>query len=77
MMRTEDAVTSLPAGLVMTSLAGYALIYGLLLFGYLFFAKRIISQGPDLSSPLEPEKQFPSGAGAGPALEDRQPLGGD
>ncbi|MGZ8186839.1 MAG: cytochrome ubiquinol oxidase subunit I [Methylobacter sp.] len=78
MMRTEDAATSLPAGLVMTSLAGYALIYGLLLFGYLFFAKRIISQGPDLTSPLpEPEKHSPSPAGAGPALEDRQPLGGD
>jgi cytochrome d ubiquinol oxidase subunit I len=77
LMRTEEAATPLPAAVVAASLGGYALVYGLLLLGYLFFARRIIRQGPDLTSPLpEPGRKSPSPAEAGPALEDRQPLGG-
>ena len=51
-MRTKDAATALPSSLVLSSLAGYTLIYLLLLAAYLYFAKKIIIQGPDLSSPL-------------------------
>jgi cytochrome d ubiquinol oxidase subunit I len=45
-MRVEEAFTDLPAQAVATSLAGYILVYTVLFFLFIWFAWRIIKQGP-------------------------------
>lgn len=52
LLRTEDAVSNLPAAAVATSLALFAAIYALLLVTFLLSARRIITQGPDIDQPL-------------------------
>ncbi|MHB8808623.1 MAG: cytochrome ubiquinol oxidase subunit I [Desulfobulbaceae bacterium] len=50
-LRTEQGVSALPAGTVAASLFGFVAIYSLLFFLFLFFAKRLLDQGPDLHAP--------------------------
>lgn len=49
-LRTEEGVSPLPAGTVAASLLGFMVIYSVLFFLFLFFAKRILDKGPDLES---------------------------
>ena len=53
LVRTNEAATTLPAGTVAASLAGYLLIAGLLVAAFLALAGRVLAQGPDPST-LEP-----------------------
>ncbi|MFZ2169475.1 MAG: cytochrome ubiquinol oxidase subunit I, partial [Methylococcaceae bacterium] len=53
LLRTEHAVSNLPAAAVATSLALFIAIYTLLLVLFLLFARRIIMDGPDMR-PLLP-----------------------
>ncbi len=48
-IRTVDAVSNLPAPDVLTSLSIFMILYTVLFFSALYFASRIISQGPDLT----------------------------
>ncbi len=52
-LRTEQGVSRLPAETVAASLLGFVGIYSLLFILFLFFAKRLLNKGPDLS--LSPE----------------------
>jgi cytochrome bd ubiquinol oxidase subunit I len=52
LLRTEAAVSTLPANAVATSLVLFAAIYALLLASFLLFARRIILAGPNLDQPL-------------------------
>ncbi|EKV02305.1 cytochrome bd-type quinol oxidase, subunit 1 [Leptolyngbya sp. PCC 7375] len=51
-IRTADGVSNLPAGEVLASLSTYAVVYTLLFSAALFFGRRIICQGPNLTLPL-------------------------
>ena len=59
-LRTTDAASVLPAGEVLTSLIGFAVLYSALLGIALYFGFRIIARGPDLS--LEPPAGTPAPA---------------
>jgi cytochrome d ubiquinol oxidase subunit I len=48
MLRTGDSASPVPAGTVAASLAAFVLIYALLMFLFVLFARRIILKGPDL-----------------------------
>ena len=48
MLRTEDSVSSLPAGAVWASLGVFAAIYALFFILFLVFSRRIIRKGPDI-----------------------------
>lgn len=50
-LRTDEGASVLPAGTVAASLLGFAVMYTLLFFLFLFFAKRILDKGPNLDSP--------------------------
>ena len=71
-MRTAQASSALPMGAVLSSLAMYASIYTALIAVFLFFAWRIIKNGPDLAevppyyqtAPAQGSQQGP-GSGAG------------
>lgn len=52
LLRTADAVSSLPAPMVATSLLSFVVVYALLFVLFLLFAARIVNRGPDLT--LEP-----------------------
>jgi cytochrome d ubiquinol oxidase subunit I len=52
LMRTEQGATPLAAATVWTSLLGYVVILTLLFGGFIFFFRRIVQQGPDLTSPV-------------------------
>lgn len=52
LLRTEHAVSNLPASAVATSLTLFVLIYSVLLVLFLVFARRIILTGPSLTPPL-------------------------
>lgn len=54
-IRTADAASNLPAGDVLASLTGFAVVYTLLFFTALYFGSRLIRKGPrfDLSIPGE------------------------
>ncbi|MHB1084441.1 MAG: cytochrome ubiquinol oxidase subunit I [Thiobacillus sp.] len=47
-MRTEAGASTLPAATVAASLAGFAVLYGVLLVAFLVFARRLLRTGPDL-----------------------------
>ncbi|RMF22132.1 MAG: cytochrome ubiquinol oxidase subunit I [Cyanobacteria bacterium J083] len=51
----EAAATNLPAGNVLTSLLAFIVVYSLLFFFALYFASRIIQQGPNLELPVPKE----------------------
>jgi cytochrome d ubiquinol oxidase subunit I len=55
-IRTADAVSNLPPSNVLTSLLIFVSIYTLLFFSALFFASRIIKQGPDFDLPVPGEE---------------------
>jgi cytochrome d ubiquinol oxidase subunit I len=50
LMCTKDGASPLPVGAVSTSLIVYLVIYTILFLAFLFFAWRIIKQGPDLAA---------------------------
>jgi cytochrome d ubiquinol oxidase subunit I len=52
LLRTENAVSNLPAPAVATSLVLFVAIYTLLLVLFLLFARRIIMKGPDINLQL-------------------------
>lgn len=52
MLRTEQAVSNIPAPAVAISLAIFTAIYTLLLVAFLLFARRIVLAGPDINQPL-------------------------
>ena len=47
MLRTQEAVSAIPAATVAASLAAFALVYAFLATVFFFFARRIISRGPE------------------------------
>lgn len=51
-IRTVDAASNLPAGNVLTSLTGFAVVYTLLFASVLYFGSRIIRNGPNLDLPV-------------------------
>lgn len=51
LIRTSEGASTLQSGAVGTTLVGYMVAYTVLLLLFLFFAKRIIKKGPDLSTP--------------------------
>jgi cytochrome d ubiquinol oxidase subunit I len=52
MMRTGDGVSNLTGTVTLTTLLIYCFIYLAMLIFYIIFAKRIITKGPDMISPL-------------------------
>ena len=46
MLRTRDAASAIDAGAVMTSLALFVIVYGILFVGYLSFVLRLVRRGP-------------------------------
>jgi cytochrome bd ubiquinol oxidase subunit I len=48
LMRTEEGASALPAAAVATGLATYLAVYGVLLVGFVLFARQILQRGPDL-----------------------------
>ncbi len=48
LLRTRDAASALPPGTVLASITVFSLIYALLLVFFLWFARRILREGPDL-----------------------------
>ena len=69
LMRSRDAVSALADSTVWASLGGFAVIYALLFVAYLIFARRILTHGPDLTSPV------PGGEQGSPARGGGQPSG--
>jgi cytochrome d ubiquinol oxidase subunit I len=59
-VRTVDAASNLPAGEVLASLTGFAVLYSLLFIAALYFGSRIIRQGPNLELPIPKEAIEPS-----------------
>ena len=55
MMRTNEGVSPVSTATVATSLSLFILIYLILLGLFIYFTRRILMKGPDLTSPL-PEK---------------------
>jgi cytochrome d ubiquinol oxidase subunit I len=51
-MRTSEAASNLPATVVLSSLATYCLLYGILLIAFLVFASRLLRRGPDVTLPV-------------------------
>jgi len=49
LLRTAEQASTLPAGIVLTTLCAYTSIYLLLLGAFIVFARRILYAGPDLS----------------------------
>ncbi len=59
LLRTQDAASPLPAAAVATSLLAYGIVYTVLFFVFLAFARRILQKGPDLTSPPTLREQVP------------------
>ncbi|MGB5896713.1 MAG: cytochrome ubiquinol oxidase subunit I [Geitlerinemataceae cyanobacterium] len=59
-VRTADAASHLPAGEVLASLSGFAVLYSLLFVAALYFGSRIIRQGPNLELPIPKEAVEPT-----------------
>jgi cytochrome d ubiquinol oxidase subunit I len=55
LVRTSEAATPLPAGVVAASLAGYLVIAGLLTTAFVVLAARVLKQGPDASMMAPPQ----------------------
>jgi cytochrome bd ubiquinol oxidase subunit I len=51
-LRTADMASQIPAGAVLTSLLAFATLYSLLFIGALYFGRRIIRKGPNLTLPV-------------------------
>jgi cytochrome d ubiquinol oxidase subunit I len=53
-LKTADMASHLPAGEILASLSGFAILYSILLVTALYFGARIIAKGPDLTIPVPP-----------------------
>lgn len=62
LLRTSEAASPLPAGVLATSLSGYVLLYLGLLVAFLIFARRILYRGPDFSLQPRPWGSTQGGA---------------
>jgi cytochrome d ubiquinol oxidase subunit I len=58
MLRTVDAVSPVPARVLLSSFAAFVLIYGIFMSAFLVFALRMIRRGPVLA----PDQAEPSGS---------------
>ncbi len=57
LVRTSEAATPLPAGVVAASLAGYLVIAGVLTAAFVALAGRVLAQGPDPSTLTPPQSR--------------------
>ncbi len=74
-IRTEDAVSNLPPGDVLTTLTLFATVYAVLLFAAFYFGSRIIRKGPDFNLPLPGrEEQPPLNTEPGEFMPDERPV---
>ncbi|WP_039897131.1 cytochrome ubiquinol oxidase subunit I [Lyngbya sp. PCC 8106] len=74
-IRTEDAVSNLPPGDVLTTLTLFATVYAILLFAAFYFGSRIIRKGPDFNLPLPGmEEQPPLKTEPGEFMPDERPV---
>jgi cytochrome d ubiquinol oxidase subunit I len=74
-IRTEDAVSNLPPGDVLTTLTLFASVYAVLLFAAFYFGSRIIRKGPDFNLPLPGmEEQPPLNTEPGEFIPDERPV---
>ncbi|HET7674155.1 MAG TPA: cytochrome ubiquinol oxidase subunit I [Gammaproteobacteria bacterium] len=55
-MRTEHGASMLPTSTVATTLIIYGVIYAGLLVAFLYFARRILKTGPDVTMPIPPHR---------------------
>ncbi len=53
LLRTSDSASTVPAGTVAFSLAGFTLLYATFLTLFLAFARNLIRKGPDLETPVQ------------------------
>jgi cytochrome d ubiquinol oxidase subunit I len=51
-MRTNDGVSNLTGPVTLTTLLAYSFVYLAMLIIYIIYAKRVITKGPDMNSPL-------------------------
>ena len=51
LMRTSEGASALPAGAVATSTALFVAVYALLMITFLYFARRLLRNGPDVDMP--------------------------
>jgi cytochrome d ubiquinol oxidase subunit I len=58
LMLTKDGVSPVSAGAAAGSLALFAVIYISLMALFIYFARRIIIKGPDMSSTAGPDSQY-------------------
>ncbi|KKD39692.1 cytochrome ubiquinol oxidase subunit I [Limnoraphis robusta] len=74
-IRTEDAVSNLPPGDVLTTLTLFASVYAVLLFAAFYFGSRIIRKGPDFNLPIPGmEEQPPLNTEPGEFIPDERPV---
>jgi cytochrome bd ubiquinol oxidase subunit I len=74
-IRTADGVSNLPASNVLTTLILFTLVYSILLITTLYFASKIIGEGPNLELPLPgPDGQFVIDTAPGESVPDRRPV---
>lgn len=74
-IRTADGVSNLPASNVLTTIILFTTVYSILLFTTLYFASRIIGEGPNFELPLPgTDGQFIINIEPGQSLPDRRPV---
>ncbi len=59
-IRTAEAASNLPAGEVLASLATFTGVYTVLLIAALFFGRRILKEGPNLTLPIPGDTSGPN-----------------
>jgi cytochrome bd ubiquinol oxidase subunit I len=74
-IRTADGVSNLPASNVLTTLILFTVVYSILLITTLYFASKIIGEGPNLELPLPgPDGQFTIDTAPAESVPDRRPV---
>ena len=74
-IRTADGVSNLPASNVLTTLILFTLVYSVLLITTLYFASKIIGEGPNLELPLPgADGQFIINTTPAESVPDRRPV---
>ena len=74
-IRTADGVSNLPASNVLTTLILFTSVYSILLFTTLYFASRIIGEGPNLTLPLpDVNGQFLISTEPAESIPDQRPV---
>jgi cytochrome bd ubiquinol oxidase subunit I len=74
-IRTADGVSNLPASNVLTTLILFTLVYSVLLVTTLYFASKIIGEGPNLELPLPgADGQFIINTAPAESIPDQRPV---